>query len=99
MSLAYQPEEGNYPMLINVTHNPDKSVTLTFPDDDGLVRSVTGPASAIAKYVWAQLCKFDRIPVRSSFCVFSDTNPWCAIHSEITNTIFEERRNATRKAK
>ena len=99
MSLAYQPEEGTYPMLINVTHNTDKSITLTFPDDDGLVRSVTGPARAIAKYVWAQRCKFDRLPVHSPFCVFSDTNPWCAIHSEIITAIFEERRHEARKTK
>ena len=99
MSLAYQPEEGNYPMLINVTHNPDKSVTLTFPDDDGLVRSVTGPASAVAKYVWSQLCKFDGIPVRSSFCVFSHGNPWTAVHFEVVATILEERRNEACQAK
>ena len=99
MSLAYQPEEGNYPMLINVTHNPDKSVTLTFPDDDGLVRSVTGPLSAIKDYTWKAMCRYDRISPASLFCVFSRDNPWVSIHSEIVATLFEGKRNETRQTK
>ena len=99
MSLAYQPEEGNYPMLINVTHNPDKSVTLTFPDDDKLVRSVTGPLSAIKDYTWKAMCRYDRISPASLFVVTTAQNPWVAVHSEIVATIFEEKRNEAYQTK
>ena len=99
MSLAYQPEEGNYPMLINVTHNPDKSVTLTFPDEDKLVRSVTGPLSAIKDYTWKAMCRYDEISPASLFCVCSNLNPWVAVHSEIVATIFEEKRNEAHQTK
>ena len=99
MSLAYQPEEGNYPMLINVTHNPDKSVTLTFPDEDNLVRSVTGPLSAIKDYTWKAMCRYDEISPASLFCVCSNLNPWVAVHSEIVATIFEEKRNEAHQTK
>ena len=99
MSLAYQPEEGNYPMLINVTHNPDKSVTLTLPDDDGLVRSVTGPLSAIKDYTWKAMCRFDGISPANKFCVFTSSNPWSETYNELMGLLIEERNNATHQTK
>ena len=99
MSLADQPEEGSYPMLINVTHNPDKSVTLTFPDEDKLVRSVTGPLSAIKDYTWKAMCRYDSISPASLFVVTTAQNPWVAVHSEIVGTLLEGKRNEACQAK
>ena len=84
--------------MINLIQNPDKSLTIALPDENGLVRSVTGPASMLVQYTWKQLCKWGDIDPSAQFCCFSSNNPWNPIHSELVS-IVQEQRHATCKAK
>lgn len=78
--------------------NSDRSITISFVDSDGVAIARTGPASAIARYTWSRLCKWDDILPTAQFCCFSANNPWQGPHSEVV-TILQEENRAAHKTK